>query len=58
MCVCANLVETEAMLEHGGRGGRSCYKTCHSLSSSRQQQILPRLDAMYRGQLWNMQNGV
>lgn len=40
--VCSNGVETEAMLEHGGTGGISCYKTCHSLSSSRQQPMLPR----------------
>lgn len=40
--VCSNGVETEAMLEHGGTAGRSCYKTCHSLSSSRQQPMLPR----------------
>lgn len=46
--VCSNGVETEAMLEHGGTGGRSCYKTCHSLSSSRQQPMLQRFPALYK----------
>lgn len=47
--VCSNGVETEAMLEHGGTGGRSCYKTCHFLSSSEQRPILPHFAVICRG---------
>lgn len=56
--VCSNGVETEAMLEHGATGGRSCYKTCHFLSSSKQWPIRPHIAGKYRlwpaqGQSWN-----
>lgn len=61
--VCSNGVETEAMLEHGATGGRSCYKTCHFLSSSKRWPIHPHIAGKYRlwpaqGQSWNTSNSV
>lgn len=46
--VCSNGVEAEGMLVHGATGGRSCYKTCHFLSSSKLRPILPHVAGVHR----------
>lgn len=57
VCMCFNGIESVAMLEHGRTGGRSCYKTCHFLSSSQQRPILPHFAAIYRA-LWRARGRV
>lgn len=48
VCVCSNRVEAEGMLVRGATGGRSCYKTCHFLSSSKLRPILPHFAGAHR----------